>query len=209
VVPEGPNRSANGSRVVVIAWFIAAAVFIAVIYINVLRNEASQRVQNNRVGSEAVERYVSELSNTAQALASQQKSSGLSDVFEMLGNRRPFDSAVIAATRPKIDEMVQVIDDCSTKLQRARDGVATYPSQGTSVELSAKKMGVVFDIKRRYLAEVGLFLDFLIEKAPLYSMTTAGPRFQNVADAKSYNAFMDRLIKQEQELAVAAQPVKF
>jgi len=186
------------SRYKAIAILAATVVFCVSAGLEVAKDHFEQ-IATARTG--ASKRFDADILQTAQTLASEQQASGLSEIFEMLRNGRPFEPPRIAAGRHKVDELLHGLDTGSMRVEQAKaELVARYPQDAKSAELAATKIELAISIKRRYLDEVGHLLHFLTEKAGSYYMTPAGMRFKTEDDAHTFNTMIDRIKAQELDM---------
>jgi hypothetical protein len=185
---------------------LAVVSFCALIVATVVKERAFQATAEH---TQAVNRFDTKILGIAQAIGTQQESSGLPQIFEMLKGSRPLNPAAIATGRRKVDELLLAIDTGSSRFEQAKaELIAKYPTDAKSAELAATKLELALAIKRRYLDEVGHLLDFLTEKDGSYTMSESGPRFQTQVDADAFNAFLNRIVTQERDMAARQIPQK-
>lgn len=186
------------SRYKAIAILAAAIVFCVSVGLELAKDHAEQ---NAAARARASKRFDADVLRTTQTLASEQQASGLSEIFEMLKNGRPFESARIAAGRHKVDELLHGLDAGSARVEQAKtELVARYPQEDKPAELATTKIQLAISIKRRYLDEVGHLMDFLTEKAGTYYMTPDGMRFKTEDDARTFNTMVDQIKAQELDM---------
>jgi hypothetical protein len=157
---------------------------------------------------ETVERTHVRLSELKTNLDAQVMASKMTDVFEMLSGKQPFEIATVVETRSHMDELTTLLAKTAASteayLTECRADLLDTDPNLVYLNTLSQNMKQAFWLKRDYFAEIGRLLDFLISRKGTYSIASQGIRFQKQEDSTAFNTSLDRIAKYEEQMAAIA-----
>jgi hypothetical protein len=185
---------------------VATAVLLSVVAVPVTALFKSQKQK------ELVALTHSRLQQLIQAFNAQVKAAGVPDLFEMLGGQKQYDIAKVVETRGHMSELAASLEKTGSSaegyLQECRREFSPTDRNSVFLQHLSTKLIELLSVKREYFAEITRLLDFLISNQGTYTISPQGPTFRNQRDVETYSAFVNRIIKYEEQLAASAADIQ-